>query len=842
MKKKIIIVGGVAGGATAAARLRRLSERDELIMIERGEHISYANCGLPYYIGEVIEQRSKLFLQSVEGMSQRFNMDIRIRSEVTHINREKKTVTIHNLQSKEIYEESYDILLLSPGAKPIRPAIPGIDEAKQLFTLRSVSDTDAIKSYVDQQQPTRAVVIGGGFIGVEMAENLSERGLDVTLVEMGKQVMAPLDIEMAAVVHEHMRAKGITLLLQDGVEAFGDQGRIVRLSSGRELVTDMIILAIGVQPESQLAKEAGLVVGVRGAIRVNKHMQTDDPAIYAIGDAVEVTDYINNQPTHIPLAWPANRQGRLVADHINGRDVQYNGTLGTSIAKVFDLTVATTGNNEKTLLRAGIEYTAIHVHPASHAGYYPGAAPIWMKLLFDKTTGKIYGAQAISADGADKRIDVIATAIKGGLTIHDLPDLELAYAPPYSSAKDPVNMVGYVASNIADGLVDIVQWHEIDQIVADGGLLVDVREPIEREAGYIKGSINIPLPKLRNRLAELPKDQTIYVSCQVGLRGYLAARLLSEYGYQVKNVDGGYKTYRMGKSTEETPNPRKEDVAPAAGDSAGKPATEAQSQSKRPQISASHIDSPAITIDACGLQCPGPIMQVFQAVSGAQDGQIIEVKATDPGFMADIAAWCNKTGNTLLSSEYSNKVAHVFIQKGTNLPTSIAGAAMQKANAEKQIDKTGATMVVFSGDLDKAMASFIIASGAASMGKKVTMFFTFWGLNILRREHAPAVEKDTLEKMFGIMMPKGANKLTLSKLNMAGMGTKMMQHVMEKKNVDSLETLMKNAQAAGVKLVACAMSMDIMGIKQEELIDGVDVAGVASYLSDAQESGLNLFI
>ncbi|CCF15244.1 pyridine nucleotide-disulphide oxidoreductase family protein [Brevibacillus laterosporus GI-9] len=831
MKKKIIIVGGVAGGATAAARLRRLSERHELIMVERGEHISYANCGLPYYIGGVIEQRSKLFLQTVEGMSQRFNMDIRIRSEVTHINREKKTVTIHNLQTKEIYEESYDILILSPGAKPIRPAIPGIDEAKQLFTLRSVPDTDAIKSYVDQQQPTRAVVIGGGFIGVEMAENLSERGLDVTLVEMGKQVMAPLDIEMAAVVHEHMRAKGITLLLQDGVEAFGDQGRIVRLSSGRELVTDMIILAIGVQPETQLAKEAGLSVGVRGAIRVNKHMQTDDPAIYAIGDAVEVTDYINKQPTHIPLAWPANRQGRLVADHINGNDVQYNGTLGTSIAKVFDLTVATTGNNEKTLLRAGIEYTAIHVHPASHAGYYPGGAPIWMKLVFDKTTGKLYGAQAISADGADKRIDVIATAIKGGLTIYDLPDLELAYAPPYSSAKDPVNMIGYVASNIADGLVDIVQWHEIDQIVADGGLLVDVREPIERETGYIKGSINIPLPELRNRLAELPKDQTIYVSCQVGLRGYLAARLLSEYGYQVKNVDGGYKTYRMGKSTEETTEPRKEDVAPAA-----------QSQSKRTDISASNIDSPAITIDACGLQCPGPIMQVFQAVSGAQDGQIIEVKATDPGFMADIAAWCNKTGNTLLSSEYSNKVAHVFIQKGTNMPTSIAEAAMQKANTEKQMDKTGATMVVFSGDLDKAMASFIIASGAASMGKKVTMFFTFWGLNILRREHAPEVEKDTLEKMFGMMMPKGANKLTLSKLNMAGMGTKMMQHVMEKKNVDSLETLMKNAQAAGVKLVACAMSMDIMGIKQEELIDGVDVAGVASYLSDAQESGLNLFI
>ncbi|WP_232698767.1 CoA-disulfide reductase [Brevibacillus daliensis] len=548
MKKKIIIVGGVAGGATAAARLRRLSEQDEIILVERGEHISFANCGLPYYIGEVIEERSKLLLQTVEGMSTRFQMDIRVKSEVTAIDREKKMVTIKNNVTGEEKQETYDVLILSPGAKPIRPAIPGIEEATNLFTLRNVPDTDKIKAYVDESQPKHAVVVGGGFIGVEMAENLRERGMDVTLVEMGKQVMGPLDPEMAEVIHEHMLVNGVELLLEDGVQAFAEKGHIVRLSSGREIKTDMIILAIGVIPESTLGKEAGLATGVKGAIRVNQHMQTEDPSIYAIGDAVEVLDYINGQPTHIPLAWPANRQGRLVADHINGLPVVYKGTLGTSIAKVFELTVATTGNNEKNLKRLGMPYQAIHLHPNSHAGYYPGASPIWFKLLFNKEDGKIYGAQAISVDGADKRIDVIATAIKGGLTVFDLPDLELAYAPPYSSAKDPVNMAGYMASNISQGLVDIVQWHEIDEIVANGGLLIDVRDPNEVAAGAITGSRNIPLNDLRTRMEELPTDKVIHVSCQVGLRGYLAARILKQHGFQVKNLDGGYKTYKMGSS------------------------------------------------------------------------------------------------------------------------------------------------------------------------------------------------------------------------------------------------------------------------------------------------------
>lgn len=541
--KKIVIVGGVAGGATAAARLRRLSEQYEIVMFERGEYISFANCGLPYYIGEVITDRKKLLVQTVEGMSKRFRLDIRNFSEVTAIHRDRKTVSVKNVQTGEEYEETYDILLLSPGAKPIVPPIPGIEEAEALFTLRNVPDTDKIKAYVDEQKPKHAVVIGGGFIGIEMAENLVERGMNVTLIERSNQVMAPIDYEMATIVHTHMQEHGVQLILEDGVQAFEHNGRRIVLTSGQVLETDMIILAIGVQPESQLAKEAGLELGIRGTIKVNEHLQTSDPNIYAIGDAIEVKNYIHGFETFVPLAWPANRQGRLVADHIHGIDAKYNGTLGTAIAKVFDLTVAATGNNEKTLKQLGIPYEVVHIHPMSHASYYPNAQQMTLKLIFDKETGNIYGAQAVGKDGVDKRIDVIATAIKGGLTVRELPDLELAYAPPFSSAKDPVNMAGYVASNIIDGMAETVQWYEIDDIVANGGFLIDVRTPGEVARGAIRGSINIPLDELRERLSELPKNKTIYVTCQVGLRGYLATRILQENGFAAKNLDGGYKLY-----------------------------------------------------------------------------------------------------------------------------------------------------------------------------------------------------------------------------------------------------------------------------------------------------------
>ncbi len=540
---KIVIVGGVAGGATAATRLRRLNEKDEIVLFERGEYISFANCGLPYYIGEVIQERKKLLVQTVAGLSTRYKLDIRVNSEVTAINRDRKTVSVTNKENGEGYEESFDILILSPGSKPIVPPIPGIEETKALFTLRSIPDTDRIKEYVDEQKPKRAVVIGGGFIGIEMAENLRKRNVAVTIVERNNQVMGPVDFEMAAIVHKELEKNGVSLVLEDGVESFQNEGTIVKLASGKEIKTDMIILAIGVVPENTLAKEAGLELGLRGAIAVTENLQTSDPSIYAIGDAIQVRDYVNGHETYVPLAWPANRQGRLIADYINGKNVKYNGTMGTSIVQVFDLTVAATGNNEKTLQRLDIPYEVVHIHPANHATYYPGAAALSLKLIFNKETGAIYGAQVVGKSGADKRIDVIATAMKGNLTVFDLADLEIAYAPPFASAKDPVNVAGYVASNVVNGEVKTVQWNEIDQLIEQGNVLIDVRNPDEVAKGSIKGSVNIPLDELRDRMDELDKTKTIYLSCQIGLRGYIASRLLEQYGFDVKNLDGGYRTY-----------------------------------------------------------------------------------------------------------------------------------------------------------------------------------------------------------------------------------------------------------------------------------------------------------
>jgi NADPH-dependent 2,4-dienoyl-CoA reductase/sulfur reductase-like enzyme/peroxiredoxin family protein/rhodanese-related sulfurtransferase/TusA-related sulfurtransferase len=766
-------------------------------------------------------------VQTVSEMATKFNLDIRILSEVTKINRAQKTVEIKNLKTGEIYEAGYDRLVLSPGASPIKPSIPGIENAEALFTLRNIPDTDKIKSFTNTKKPKKAAVIGGGFIGIEMAENLWELGIEVTLIEMSNQIMAPLDFEMASILHAHLLEKGVKLILEDGVKAFEENGQIVKLNSGRKIETDMILLAIGVKPENKLAKDAGLKIGERGGIQVNEHMQTEDPFIFAIGDAIEVSDYINGRPTQIPLAWPANRQGRIVADYINGIAASYKGTLGTSIAKVFDLTAAVTGNNEKTLKKLGIAYEVIHIHPGSHAGYYPGSFPISLKVIFDKQTGKIYGAQAVSYDGADKRIDVIATAIKGGLTIFDLPDLELSYAPPYSSAKDPVNMAGYTAANIAEGLVETVQWFEINEIVQNGGLLIDVREPIEREMGFIPGSINIPLGELRDRIDELPKDQTIYLTCQVGLRGYLGARILTQYGLKVKNLDGGIKTYSA--VFEQNYKAKEEANMNDAG----------MFEIMNNTNNTNKVEpAKTILVDACGLQCPGPIMKVYRTMNEIEAGDILEVHATDPGFTKDIKSWSLKTGNTLLRTTFENKKFKAFVQKGTPAITEMAATVEQTTPAKKE----GATLIVFSGDLDKTIASFIIALGAAAMGKKVTMFFTFWGLNVLRRNDAPPVEKDMMEKMFGMMMPKGISELPLSKMNMGGMGAKMINHAMQRKNVDSLDTLMKNAMDAGVKLVACTMSMDIMGIKKEELIDGVDLGGVAAFLGDADDAGLNLFI
>ncbi|MFZ5639386.1 MAG: FAD-dependent oxidoreductase [Bacillota bacterium] len=541
--KKVLIVGGVAGGASAAARLRRLDEEAKIIMFERGQYISFANCGLPYYIGGSIKDREKLLIQTPQGMGARFNIDIRINSEVSGIDRDNREVVVRHHLSGEVYRESYDYLLLSPGAKPVIPDIPGID-GPNVFTLRSLDDTDAVKQYLDEKQAGRAVVIGGGFIGLEMAENLRERGLEVALVEALDQVMAPLDVEMARIVERHLESKGVRLFLADGVSAVEHNagGSEVVLKSGLSVAGDIIILSLGIRPESTLAADAGLELGERGAVRVNEYLQTSDPYIYAVGDVTETVDFVNGVKTYVPLAGPANRQGRIAADNIAGRKVRYKGTQGTSIAKIFELTVAATGNNEKTLRRLGVPYKKSYTTSASHAGYYPGAVPMNIKLLFGEE-GRVLGAQVVGRKGADKRIDVLATALRAGMTVYDLEELELAYAPPYSSAKDPVNMAGFVAANILKGDVRVIHWHEIKNLNPDRVFLLDVRTRMEFRRGNVPGAVNIPLDELRGRLEEIPADKEVVVYCQIGLRAYVAARVLMQYGYRVKNLSGGYNIW-----------------------------------------------------------------------------------------------------------------------------------------------------------------------------------------------------------------------------------------------------------------------------------------------------------
>jgi len=542
MKKKVLVVGGVAGGATAAARLRRLDEHAQIILFERGDYISFANCGLPYYIGDVITGEENLTLQTPESFRRRFNIDVRIRSEVTKINRDKKTVEVKEAGGK-VYEESYDYLILSPGAAPVVPPIEGVN-TEGVFTLRNIPDTYRIKNYVMQNNPKSAAVVGAGYIGIEMAENLHLLGLEVSIVELSDHVIQPLDYDMAAEVHRHIQSKGVSLYLNCGVTSlhYHDGTYEIKLNNGDCIYADMVILAVGVKPESRLAKDAGLEIGIRDSIVTNVHMRTSDPFIYAVGDAAEVIDIVTGKKVFVPLASPANRQGRIAADNIAGRNSTYAGTLGTAILKIFDMTVATTGCNEKTLAAAGIDYEKSFTFNASNATYYPGATYMTIKLLFGKKTGKILGAQITGYKGVDKRIDVIATAIKAGMNVFDLTNLELSYAPPFGSAKDPVNMAGYVASNITNGDMKVFHWHDVKDLDPAKVTILDVRTEAEFSKGTITGSVNIPLDDLRERLSELDPKKPVYVFCQIGFRGYLASRILVQNGFEnVYNLSGGYR-------------------------------------------------------------------------------------------------------------------------------------------------------------------------------------------------------------------------------------------------------------------------------------------------------------
>ena len=816
--KKYLIVGGVAGGATAAARIRRLTEDAEIILFEKGAYISYANCGLPYYIGGVIEERDRLFVQTPEAFGKRFNIDVRTRSEVIAIHPEKKQVTVRSAEGKE-YTENYDKLLLSPGASPVVPPLPGI-QSEGIFTLRNVDDTDRIKAYMTAHQVRRTVIVGGGFIGLEMAENLKHAGSQVAVVEMAPQVMGPIDYSMAALVHQHLQQQDVKLYLEQAVERFSREGDelTVYFKSGISLKADMVLLSIGVRAETRLAQEAGLKLGEMRGIWIDAYLQTSDADIYAVGDAIEYPHPITGKPWLNFLAGPANRQARIVADNmVLGNRIHYEGAIGTSIAKVFDLTVASTGLPAKRLKQMGIPYLSATIHNGSHAGYYPGSLQMDIKITFSPTDGKLYGAQIVGYDGVDTRIDQYALAIKQGATVEQLTRLEHAYAPPFSSAKDPVAISGYVAGNILSGKMTPLYWREMQQADKSQVTLVDVRTPDEYALGTIPGAINIPLDNLRERLADIPENQPVYLFCGVGLRGYLASNILKSKGYpDVRNLIGGLKTYNAATATIKTPEGFVCDTTTHAC-----------------PASSCRCDKSIIKVDACGIQCPGPILKLKQAMVVLAVGQQLEVRATDAGFPRDAEAWCRTTGHKFLGKRAEGGIQIVEIEK----------AAPQVVEAtQPQTSEQGKTLILFSDDLDKTLATFVLANGAAATGKKVSIFFTFWGLNAIKKVRKPKVKKDIFGRMFGWMLPADSTQLALSKMNMLGIGSKMMRYLMRMKGVDSLETLRQQAIDQGVEFIACQMSMDVMGIKREELLDNVTVGGVASYMERAEQANVNLFI
>ena len=808
--KKVLIVGGVAGGASTATRLRRLDESLEIVIFEKGEYVSFANCGLPYYIGDIIQNRESLLVQTPESLKVRFNLDVRVNSEVVGVNGKDKKVKVKTKNGEE-YEESFDFLVLSPGAKPIFPAIKGI-ENKKIFTLRNINDMDKIKAEIKNNGVKKTVVVGGGYVGIETAENLKHLGIDVTLIEAAPHILAPFDSEISNILEYELVNNGIELMTSEKVVEFQEDANkiIIKLESGKIVTTDMVILSIGVSPDTKFLQGSGINLGERGHILVNENLETNIDGVYALGDSILVKNYITNQNVGIPLAGPTNRQGRIVAGNIVGRNEKYKGSLGTAIIKIFELTGASTGLNERSLKQLNITYEKIYLHPNNHAAYYPGASPISIKALYNKENKQILGAQAVGISGVDKFIDIMATSIKFKATIDDLAELELAYAPPFLSAKSPANMVGFIGQNIEDDLLEQVFMEDLKKYDEKKTIILDIREELELIGGKFDNSINIPLSELRKRYTELPKDKEIWTYCAVGLRGYIATRFLSQKGYRVKNLAGGIKSEE-------------------------KVIVNTQKESSLTKEGNSNIEKEEDYLDLSGLSCPGPLVKIKEKIDKLGEDEKLKVKVSDPGFYNDIQAWSKVTKNSLLSLDKKDGLTYATLQKGQT-------SKVIEKNQENVIieDNSNMTMVVFSGDLDKAIAAFIIANGALTMGKKVTMFFTFWGLSILKKKNL--AKKSFIEKMFAMMLPKNSQDLPVSKMNFFGIGAKMIRSVMKKKNIMSLEELIKKAIDSGVNITACTMSMDVMGISEEELIDGINYGGVGQYLGEAEKSNNNLFI
>ena len=776
---KLLIVGGVAGGASTATRARRLNEDAEIILFERGEFISYANCGLPYYIGNEITERGDLLVTTPELLINRFNVDVRTFSEVTEIDRANKSIKVMDIRKGETYTENFDKLVLCPGGSPIKPPLGGID-LDTVFVLWTIPDSDEIKAFIENNKPKSAVVIGGGFIGLEMAENLIAKGLDVTIVEMLDQVMPPLDYEMVSIVHSHIIESGCRLHLKDAVSSFRKENdrTVVTTNSGAEIECDMVILSIGVRPNNELARKAGLELGDRGGIRTDEHMLTSDPDIYAAGDVVEVKDFVSGQPAMIPLAGPANKQGRIVADNIFGRRSVFNGTQGSAVVKVFDMTVALTGNSEKGLKRYDIPYLVSYTQSGSHASYYPGSQMMNVKLIFSPEDGKILGGQIVGMEGADKRIDVIATAIRAGMTVFDLEELELAYAPPYSSAKDPVNMAGFVASNILRKDVENIYWNEIEDLDGDEFVLLDVRDDEEIEMhALLEGAVHIPLNQLRGRLYELDKTKTYIIYCAMGQRGYIGYRMMVQHGFRCKNLSGGYNLYMAPRTNLDSIPVR----SPC----------EAELTSGKQLIGDAKID---FTVNACGVPCPGPIMKLSKKMGEMEDGNILKITASDRGFASDVPGWCSKSGNQLLSLSSDKGIFTAVIRKG--MPSEDICEKLADDSDDEGDDGVSKTAITINTSEPKDLfPAFILASSAAASGDEVILYFT--------PNAAPALKKGVLEAM-------------------------------EMKGMPDMADLVEGVAFMDGRFLLCELALKTGELTAEELREEVEVVGVTTFVVAAQ--------
>ena len=818
--RRIVVVGGVAGGATCAARLSRLSPKTTVTVVERGPDVSFANCGLPYFIGGEIKDRSRLLMQTPSSLEHSLGIKVHSNTTATNINATEKVIHVNGTSGSQSI--SYDVLVLSPGAQPIVPAIPG-SALPAVLTLRTLQDMDKIVAACKMSDCQHVTVVGGGFIGLEMVEQLHRAGKKVTLIERAAHVLPQVDGEIAQFLETSIVSKGVEILTSDsvtGIEKMGsDSSLAVTTEAGRKIRTNLVVMSIGVRPDTSLAKEAGLTLSQSGHIRVNDFMQSSDSSIYAVGDAVATRDAVfPHLETVAALGNVANMQARIAADHAcTGKSIPYRGSLGTAIVRAMDGVVAVTGWTAARLTKAGIPFSSSIITADNHAGYYPGALPITMKLTFDETTGRIFGAQAFGYDGVDKRIDVVATAIMGRLTIDDLSITQLTYSPPFGSARDVVNVAALAARNVRAKLMTPVASLPKD---AGGCTLIDVRPKDNAKLDPIANSINLPMAELRDSLPTFKQEhrstEPLLMVCGLGKTSYFAERLLVNEGFSnVTCLAGGLRVARPAKPVFTAPP---------------EPAAATHEQSKV---------GPDVTVDCCGLSCPGPLLKLKSAVAAATPGTRLVVTATDPGFAADVRAFCVACKlEVVVTVDKGTVVATVTVPRAGQVEAS---SATQAGTPQR---RKGATIVVFSQDMDKVLAAFVIANGAAAMGGEVTMFFTFWGLMALRDPNGRArpPKSSFLDAMFGWMLPNGMKRLPMSNMNFAGVGPKLMRYQMATKDLPNLEDLLKSAREQKIQLVACTMSMNAMGITPGELIDGVKFGGVAEYLAAAETSGTNLFI